>query len=51
MNNVDLVCILGPAIWLIAIVVVITPIPLIQMLLVLMQLIIFGIIIMIDLRR
>ena len=51
MNNAELVHILGPVIWLLAIVVVITPIPLIQMLLVLIQLIIFGIIIMIDLRR
>ena len=51
MSNAELVHILGPVIWLLAILVVITPIPLIQMLLVLMQLIIFGIIIMIDLRR
>ena len=51
MNNVDLVCILGPAIWLIAILVVITPSVLVQVLLILIQLIIFGTIIVIDLRE
>lgn len=51
MNNVDLVCILGPAIWLIAILVVITPSVLVQVLLILIQLIIFDTIIVIDLRE
>ena len=51
MNNVDLVCILGPAIWLIAIVVVLTPSVPVQVLLILMQLIIFSTIIVIGLRE
>lgn len=51
MNNAELVCILGPVIWLLAVVVVLTPSVPIQVLLVLMQLIIFGIIIEIDLRK
>ena len=51
MNNVELVHILGPVIWLLAIVVVLTPSAPVQVLLVLIQLIIFGIIIVIDLRE
>ena len=50
MNNAELVHILGPVIWLIAIIVVLTPSAPVQVLLVLIQLIIFGIIIVIDLR-
>lgn len=51
MNNAELVYILGPVIWLLAIVIVLTPSVPVQVLLVLMQLIIFGIIIEIDLRE
>lgn len=51
MNNAELVHILGPVIWLLAIVVVITPSAPVQVLLILIQLIIFGIIIVIDLRE
>ena len=51
MNNAELVHILGPVIWLLAIVVVLTPSAPVQVLLVLIQLIIFGIIIVIDLRE
>ena len=51
MNNTELVHILGPVIWLLAIVVVLTPSAPVQVLLVLIQLIIFGIIIVIDLRE
>ena len=51
MNNVELVYILGPVIWLLAILVVITPSTLVQVLLILIQLIIFGTIIVIDLRE
>ena len=51
MNNAELVHILGPTIWLLAIVVVITPSTLVQVLLILIQLIIFGTIIEIDLRE
>ena len=51
MNNAELAYILGPVIWLIAIIVVLTPSAPVQVLLVLIQLIIFGIIIVIDLRE
>ena len=51
MNNVELVHILGPVVWLLAILVVITPSVLVQVLLILIQLIIFGTIIEIDLRE
>ena len=51
MNNAELVHILGPVIWLIAILVVITPSVLVQVLLILIQLIIFGTIIVVDLRE
>ena len=51
MNNAELVHILGPVVWLIAIIVVLTPSAPVQVLLVLIQLIIFGIIIVIDLRE
>ena len=51
MNNVELVHILGPVIWLLAIVIVITPSTLVQVLLILIQLIIFGTIIVVDLRE
>ena len=51
MNNVELVYILGPVIWLLAILVVITPSVLVQVLLILIQLIIFGTIIVVDLRE
>lgn len=51
MNNVELVHILGPVIWLLATLVVITPSTPVQVLLILIQLIIFGIIIVIDLRE
>ena len=51
MNNAELVHILGPVIWLIAIIVVLTSSAPVQVLLVLIQLIIFGIIIVIDLRE
>ena len=51
MNNAELVHILGPVIWLLAILVVLTPSAPVQVLLVLIQLIIFGIIIVIDLRE
>ena len=51
MNNAELVHILGPVIWLLAILVVITPSVPIQVLLILMQLIIFGTIVVIDLRE
>ena len=51
MNNVELVYILGPVIWMIAIVVVLTPSVPVQVLLILMQLIIFGTIIVIGLRE
>ena len=51
MNNAELAYILGPVIWLIAIIVILTPSVLVQVLLVLIQLIIFGIIIVIDLRE
>lgn len=51
MNNAELAHILGPVIWLLAIVVVLTPSVPVQVLLVLIQLIIFGIIIVIDLRE
>ena len=51
MNNAELAHILGPVIWLIAIIVILTPSVLVQVLLVLIQLIIFGIIIIIDLRE
>lgn len=51
MNNAGLVHILGPVIWLLAIVVVITPSAPVQVLLILIQLIIFGTIIVIDLRE
>lgn len=51
MNNAELVHILGPVIWLIAIVVVLTPSVPVQVLLILIQLIIFGTIIVIDLRE
>ena len=51
MNNAELVHILGPVIWLIAIIVVLTPSAPVQVLLVLLQLIIFGTIIVIDLRE
>ena len=51
MNNAELVHILGPVIWLIAIIVVLTPSAPVQVLLVLIQLIIFGTIIVIDLRE
>lgn len=51
MNSEELAHILGPVIWLLAIVVVLTPSVPVQVLLVLIQLIIFGIIIEIDLRR
>ena len=51
MNNAELVHILGPIIWLLTIVVVLTPSVPVQVLLVLIQLIIFGIIIVIDLRE
>ena len=50
MYSKELVHILGPVIWLLAIVVVLTPSVPFQVLLVLIQLIIFGIIIEIDLR-
>ena len=51
MNNTELVHILGPVIWLLAIVVVITPSTPVQVLLVLIQLIVFGTIIVVDLRE
>ena len=51
MSNAELVHILGPVIWLLAILVVITPSTPVQVLLVLIQLIIFGIIVEIDLRE
>ena len=51
MNNAELVHILGPVIWIIAIVVVLTPSVPVQVLLILMQLIIFGTIIVIGLRE
>lgn len=51
MNNVELVHILGPVIWLLAILVVITSSVLVQVLLILIQLIIFGTIIVVDLRE
>lgn len=51
MNNAELVYILGPTIWLLAILVVIIPSTPIQVLLILIQLIIFGTIIVIDLRE
>ena len=51
MHNAELVYILGPVIWLLAILVVIAPSAPVKVLLVLIQLIIFGIIIEIDLRR
>lgn len=53
MNNAELAHILGPVIWLLAILVVITPSTPVQVLLVLIQLIIFvfGIIIEIGLRE
>ena len=51
MNNAELVYILGPVIWLIAIIVLLTPSAPVKVLLVLIQLIIFGIIIVIDLRE
>ena len=51
MNNVELVYILGPVIWLLAILVVIIPSTPVQVLLILIQLIIFGTIIVIDLRE
>ena len=51
MNNVELVHILGPVIWLIAIIVVLTPSAPVQVLLVLIQLIVFGTIIVVDLRE
>ena len=51
MNNVELVHILGPVIWLLAILVVITPSTPVQVFLILIQLIIFGTIIVIDLRE
>lgn len=51
MNNAELVHILGPVIWLIAIIVVLTPSAPVQVLLVLIQLIIFGTIIVVDLRE
>jgi hypothetical protein len=51
MNNAELVHILGPVIWLLAIVVVLTPSVPVQVLLILMQLIIFGTIIVVDLRE
>lgn len=51
MNNAELVYILGPVIWLLAILVVITPSTPVQVLLILIQLIIFGTIIVIDLRE
>ena len=51
MNNAELVHILGPVIWLLAIVVILTPSAPVEVLLVLIQLIIFGIIIVIDLRE
>lgn len=51
MNNVELVHILGPVIWLLVILVVITPSTPVQVLLILIQLIIFGTIIVIDLRE
>ena len=51
MSNAELVHILGPVIWLLAILVVITPSTPVQVLLILIQLIIFGTIIEIDLRE
>ena len=51
MNNVELVYILGPVIWLLAILVVIIPSTPVQVLLILIQLIIFGTIIVVDLRE
>ena len=51
MSNAELVHILGPVIWLLAILVVLIPSVPVQVLLVLIQLIIFGIIIVIDLRE
>ena len=51
MSNAELVHILGPVIWLLAILVVITPSVLVQVLLILIQLIIFGTIIVVDLRE
>ena len=51
MNNAELAHILGPVICLLAIVVVITPSTPVQVLLILIQLIIFGTIIEIDLRE
>ena len=51
MNNVELVYILGPVIWLLAILVVLIPSVPVQILLVLIQLIIFGTIIVVDLRE
>ena len=51
MNNAELLHILGPVIWLLAIVVIITPSAPVQVLLILIQLIIFGTMIVIDLRE
>ena len=51
MNNAELVYILGPVIWLLAILVVLIPSVPVQILLVLIQLIIFGTIIVVDLRE
>ena len=51
MNNAELVHILGPVIWLLAILVVLIPSVPVQILLVLIQLIIFGTIIVVDLRE
>ena len=51
MNNAELGYILGPVIWLLTILVVLTPSAPVKVLLVLMQLIIFGIIIVIYLRE
>ena len=51
MSNAELVHILGPVIWLLAILVVLIPSVPVQILLVLIQLIIFGTIIVVDLRE
>ena len=51
MSKAELVHILGPVIWLLAILVVLIPSVPVQVLLVLIQLIIFGTIIVIDLRE
>ena len=51
MSNAELVHILGPVIWLLAILVVITPSVLVQVLLILIQLIILGTIIVVDVRE